>query len=72
MDGIKEKPKMDNNVIFSMIFGNDMFLNIVGELKMATMMNIGEIYENVEKLIKLKQLKREIQLAINLVDKLSY
>lgn len=72
MEGIKEKPKIDNNVIFSMIFGNDMFLNIVGELKITTMMNIDDSYDNIDKLIKLKQLKREVTLAQNLVDKLSY
>jgi len=72
MDGIKEKSKIDNNVIFSMIFGNDMFLNIVGELKMATSMNIDESVSDPFKLMKLKQLKREVMLAVRLADKLSY
>jgi len=58
--------------MFSMIFGSDKFLHLVGELKMASMMDIDDNCRDPQKVMKIRQCKREIQLAVNLSDKLSY
>ena len=64
---------MDSATLFAMIFGSEKFVPLVGELKLASQIEM-ESKENkgpfVEKLEQLKQRKREIQIAINLIKKL--
>jgi len=57
--------------MFSMIFGSDKFVDIIGELKMVSMMDIDENCKDPAKLMKIRQSKREVQLAVNLVEKLN-
>jgi len=57
-------------MMFTMIFGSDKFEALVGELKMASMMDIEDRLENVNKYLWFKQHKREILCAVNLAEKL--
>jgi len=65
---------MDPSTLFAMIFGSEKFVPLVGELKLATQMQQANDNSsdnvNSNKLMKFRQKKREIQCALNLVQKL--
>jgi hypothetical protein len=65
---------MDPSTLFAMIFGSEKFVPLVGELKLATQMQQANDNSsdnvNSNKLMKFRQRKREIQCALNLVQKL--
>ena len=68
-EGLKDVQVMDSKAIFEMIFGSDLFIPILGELKISQMMNMQE--DQPSELLEFKQKKREVQLAVNLVKNLS-
>jgi len=57
-------------MMFAMIFGSDKFEALVGELKMAYMMDIEDKLEHLNKFLWYKQHKREVLCAVNLAEKL--
>ena len=70
-EGIDEAPKMDPSTLFAMIFGSEKFEPLVGELKLATQMQMDEEHAGQNsKLLKFRQKKREVQCATNLAVKL--
>ena len=69
-DSVEAAPKVDPSTLFAMIFGSDKFVPLVGELKLASQMQADESEASVPKLKKFRQKKREVQCAVNLVQKL--
>ena len=68
-DGIDQsKNSMDSKAIFEMIFGSEKFEPLLGELQLASMMNLEE--GSPPELLQHRQKKREIQIALNLVQTL--
>ena len=59
---------MDSKVIFEMIFGSEKFEPILGELQISQMMNMKE--DQPEQILEFHQKKREVQLAVNLIETL--
>ena len=73
-DGIEGIPKVDSGALFAMIFGSEKFEPLLGELQLASQMQIGEgpdaELQMHPKLQAYRQKKRQIQCAINLAKKL--
>lgn len=71
--GTEDAPVMDSAAFFAMVFGSDKFDSLVGEMKITSMMTMGEEDENESRSSKaareaLKQWKREVQCAVNLAE----
>jgi len=69
-EGVGDAPKMDSAAMFAMIFGNEKFEELVGELMLASQMGTERPEENHPKYQALKQKKRQIRCAQALVRKL--
>ena len=76
-EGVDGQPKMDGAALFSMIFGSELFMPLVGEMKMATAAMIGGEEggtgpnangEYNEELMEFKQWKREVACAVHLAE----
>ena len=63
-EGLKDVHMMDQSKFFTILFGNEKFELLVGELKLATMMQYGEA--PIE-FLEFKQTKREVTIATNIV-----
>lgn len=64
----KSKQSMDSKAIFEMVFGSEKFVPLLGELRLASMMNLED--GQPSELLDHRQKKREIQIALNLIDTL--
>jgi len=82
-DSVDSAATMDSSTLYAMIFGSEKFIPLVGELKLATQMQLasdkdGNSANNPnhqalqDKLLYFKQKKREIQCAVNLSQRLQY
>lgn len=71
-ENVDGTPKVDPATLYAMIFGSEKFIPIVGELKLASQMQMEEDDASIShpKLRAFRQRKREIQCALNLVVKL--
>jgi curved DNA-binding protein CbpA len=76
-EGVDNAPKMDAGSLYAMIFGSEAFESIIGELSMAQQaktMSGGEQAQaakaNNPMLLPFRQRKREVQVAVNLAEKL--
>lgn len=76
-EAMTDQPMFDSGALFMMIFGSDKFQKYVGELKVATMFELGvEEQEEVDPFapetmqMRQKQAKREVQLAVDLAKSL--
>lgn len=74
-EGVDDAPKMDSATLYAMIFGSEKFIPLIGELKVATQMQAmtqsqGEAAGVNSKLEGFRQKKREVQCAVNLVQKI--
>ena len=71
-DGVEGVPKVDSGALFAMIFGSEKFEPLLGELQLASQMQVGEgpdaEIQTHPKLVSYKQKKRQIQCALNLVN----
>ncbi|KAH9261724.1 hypothetical protein BASA81_000380 [Batrachochytrium salamandrivorans] len=85
LGGVSDAPVMDSSAFFAVIFGSEKFESIVGQLRLAMMMELGENPLAPEEegqakpdappgdtsfKIDFRQGKREVQLAVNLAKKL--
>lgn len=85
LGGVSDAPVMDSSAFFAVIFGSEKFESIVGQLRLAMMMELGENPLAAEDeaqakpdappgdtsfKIDFRQGKREVQLAVNLAKKL--
>ena len=73
-DGVEGIPKVDSGALFAMIFGSEKFEPLLGELQLASQMQIGEGPDAEirmhPKLLAYKQKLRQVQCALNLAKKL--
>jgi len=70
-DAVDSSPKMDAGAMYAMIFGNENFEPLIGELQIATQLKAMVDGTNPPSdLFLFKQRKREIQCAVNLAEKI--
>ena len=76
-EGTSDQPMFDSSALFMMIFGSDKFQKYVGELKVATMFELGvDEQEEMDPFametmqMKQKQAKREVQIAVDIAKML--
>ncbi len=60
---------IDSNFIFSVIFGNEKFLNLVGQLNLELISNLDK--NATPEYVKIKQKKRELTLSLHLINIIS-
>jgi curved DNA-binding protein CbpA len=79
--GVADAPVMDSGAFFAMIFGSEKFETIVGQLRLAMLMELGgdplanqteeeKQADDIELKISFRQGKREVELAVQLAKRL--
>lgn len=68
-EGIKNDKTVDSKLIFEMIFGSDKFESLIGELALSSMAQMQD--NHPPELLEFKQKKREVTIAINLVNRMA-
>jgi len=78
--GVADAPVMDSGAFFAMIFGSEKFEGIVGQLRLAMLMELGgdpmaqgddsRQAAEIEMKISYRQYKREVELAVQLAKRL--
>ena len=66
-EGVKDVPLVDSEAFYNLLFGTDELKFYIGEIIIYTLMTIDTDNEFIGELLKLKQRKREIEVASNIL-----